>query len=89
MPLWMFLCCIRGHQIKIKDESTLAVLTGFYSGYYTLNRKAKKPETILKLMQDKQSSVSKHEVDMNAEIALYQEREAHFKHVLGGMNNGR
>ena len=88
MPLWMFLCCIRGHQIKMKDESTLAVLTGFYSGYYTLNRKAKKTETILKLMQGKPSRTSKHEVDMNAEIALYQEREAHFKHVLGGMNNG-
>lgn len=73
----------------MKDESTLAVLTGFYSGYYTLNRKAKKPETILKLMQDKQHSTSKRSVDMDAEIALYREREAHFKHVLGGMNNGR
>ena len=72
----------------MKDESTLAVLTGFYSGYYTLNRKAKKPETILKLMQDKQHSTSKRSVDMDAEIALYQEREVHFKHVLGGMNNG-
>lgn len=86
MPYWQFMSCLRGYRERTLDEMCLCVLNGFYSGYYHNAKRPQKPSVFInKIISSGRKNLREvagevTEVDMNAEVAKFQEREERFLH---------
>jgi len=63
----MFLAYHKGYELRQKESVTLAIQTGYYSGYYNSMSKGKKksPAAILKAMYPSSHSKKKPDVDVD------------------------
>ncbi len=68
MELWMFLAYQKGQQEVLKQQTTLAIQTGYYAGYYSGFTKGKKksPDEIIRAMFKKTSNSEPKPLDKNA-----------------------
>lgn len=74
---------MRGYSRRYNDEMSVAVITGYYCGYYTNAKRAKSPKDILKELYSKTKKKQTGE-DMSVAVGQFLQREQKFKEILGG-----
>lgn len=81
MNLAIFRSCVAGYSDRLVDAQSLAVIAGFWSGYYSNARRPKPLKTILEKMQRSVGRTkSTHASDVDVEE--FKRREAAFKKRL-------
>ena len=81
---------IRGYSDRIIDWQTLAVWSGYYSAYFANAKHSKKPTEIIKRILNEYSKGDSsrgntaQEVDMDAELELFAQRDLRFLDMMGG-----
>ena len=80
---------IDGYSERILDSTIQSVWTGYYAAYFFSKHPKKPTEIIERLIQEKNKqrsskTVTKHSVDMDAEIELFAKRDLAFLQEKGG-----
>lgn len=89
MSLEQFSAVLAGYNDKRVDDQIVAVMSGYYSGYYSNSKRAKKPNEIINKLtaQHKRETSTRYKKrkrkhtydDVGAGIQEFQRREAAFK----------
>lgn len=86
---------ISGYSDRIMDWNSLAVWCGYYAAYYSNSKHAKKPTDIIQRnwneysKGDSSRGNTTQEVDMDAELELFAQRDLRFLEMMGGYSDGR
>lgn len=93
MTLPMFRAFIRGYDDHMFSLQRIAVISGFYSGYY-MSSKPKPLDQVLQQLDDeytfnrnggtRQAKVALEKEAMDQQVALFQEREERLRRFLNG-----
>ena len=81
---------IHGYSDRIIDRQVLAVWSGYYSAYFSNAKHPKKPTEIIKRILNEYSKGDSSrgnttkEVDMDAELELFAQRDLRFLDMMGG-----
>ena len=84
---------IQGYDDRIVDATCQSVWTGYYAAYY-FSKHPKKPTEIIKKLIDENSKGdsirgnSKADIDMDAELELFAQRDLRLFEMMGGNSNG-
>ena len=85
---------IKGYDDRIVDATCQSVWTGYYAAYF-FSKKPKKPTDIIKKILDEYSKGdsirgnSNAEVNMDAELELFAQRDLRLFEMMGGNSDGR
>ena len=81
---------IDGYSARIVDWQSMAIWSGYYSAYYSNAKHPKKPTDIIKRVLNEYSKGdcsrgnTAQEVDMDAELELFAQRDLRFLDMMGG-----
>lgn len=81
---------IHGYSDRIIDWQALAIWSGYYSAYFSNAKHPKKPTEIIKRILNEYSKGDSSrgnttkEVDMDAELELFAQRDLRFLDMMGG-----
>lgn len=81
---------IHGYSDRLIDWQSMAVWSGYYSAYFANAKHPKKPTDIIKRMLNEYSKGDSsrgnttQEVDMEAELELFAQRDLRFLDTMGG-----
>lgn len=81
---------IHGYSDRIIDWQSMAVWSGYYSAYFANAKHPKKPTEIIKRIINESSKGDSsrgnttQEVDMDAELELFAQRDLRFLDMMGG-----
>ena len=81
---------IHGYSDRLIDWQSMAVWSGYYSAYFANVKHPKKPTDIIKRMLNEYSKGDSsrgnttQDVDMDAELELFAQRDLRFLDMMGG-----
>lgn len=84
---------IQGYSDRIVDETCQCVWTGYYAAYFFSKHPKKPTEVIQSILREnsKGDSIrgnSKADIDMEAELELFAQRDLRLFEMMGGNSNG-
>lgn len=81
MPLWMFQACLEGYRDRQLEAVCTGITQAYYTAYYTNAKRAKSPDSIIRRILTSGEAFGRKlpEIDMDAEIAKFKEREEKFR----------
>ena len=84
---------IQGYSDRIVDETCRCVWTGYYAAYFFSKRPKKPTEVIKKILEENSKGDSirgngTSNIDMEAELELFAQRDLRFFEMMGGNSNG-
>lgn len=82
-----FYACVRGYGQRHEADVTLAVMTGYYSGYYNRAKRPKSPAKILDQMH-KHTKTRKQRTLLVPDIETFEAREKKFQENLSLLRRG-
>lgn len=83
MERWQLQACMSGFEERMNDYSALAVYAGYWSAYYSNNRKAKSPSKIVAEMQRTETRKEKPELDVGKFLAMEADFQARMAQKKG------
>ena len=89
LTFWQFKACSEGYSERTKDEMCQQVVGAYYTAYYSNAKHPKSPARVIKQIlntgdyeqEPNYEKRERHEVNMEEEIALYEERERRFREM--------
>lgn len=81
MNLATFSACLAGYQDRLEDMQILAVISGFWSGYYTNSKRPKPLKSIINKIAGSRKHKKAAHVD-TVDVEEFKRKEAEFKRRL-------
>lgn len=81
-----FYACIRGWETRHEDDVKLAIMTGYYSGYYNRAKRPKSPDKIIAKMFS--TKTRKQRTLAVPDIDTFEAREKRFMENRGQLKRG-